>query len=165
MMKFVLKSNKLKKCGATTTVAVTKGVICMRFKTDKLRAQFYARDIEYNFLLHPVLHQVIAVIDRAAVLCGLPDFHGYPNGIMVTSLFRPGDKKLHGDWKAIDVRDWDWSPEFRTVVKVLLHNFRKHNPSVQHEFEVQIKNKAGKVIRGQHLHLEFHPKGWVSKNV
>lgn len=75
-----------------------------------------------------------------------------PKGICITSIYRPNDKdSYHSEWKAIDIRDRDWTPQFHAAVRAVLVALNSLDPCIQHEFEPSDRHPNS----APHLHLEY----------
>jgi len=104
----------------------------MQFKTDTLRSQYRTKKL------------CLPLRETCLVLEILARRAGRPEGITITSLYRPKDAdSYHSKWQAIDIRNRDWPPTLHASVFAVLVAIRELDVKCQFEVEAD------------HLHLEY----------
>jgi len=107
---------------------------------------------------HPIMQSLLIMLD-----CVCQIFTG--RELTVTSTFRKKGKKpsYHPKWQAFDIRVWDMP---KIMIRVLVDivrfmNFLVTKLKLKFEgrfdvvHETERKDKDGKIIKGQHLHIEY----------
>jgi len=106
----------------------------MQYLTKEIQEQYRS-----NQLCLP-LRTVVLVLECLATLYQ----NKMPDGITITSLYRPDDKgSYHSVWRAVDIRNRDWTTTFTRVVGPVLSLIRQMDKCIQYEFE------------SDHLHIEY----------
>jgi hypothetical protein len=96
----------------------------MRYKDEEIKRQWETG------LLDKDLHDYILFLDSLAKICGMPD------GLMLTSIYRPLDVgSYHSKWRAVDIRDFDMDKQFIRVLMTILISVKRWRPYLQWEKE------------------------------
>jgi len=112
----------------------------MQTKDESLRSQYNAKRLSIP------LQETVLMLECLARRC-----EEMPNGITITSIYRPADSKsYHSRWRAIDIRNRDWPPKFHAAVYALLVAIHELSPEIQWEFEPSQRHPNS----APHLHLE-----------
>lgn len=103
----------------------------------------FKHNIEPNSIAFRKFWYVITMLDAFSQAVGMGE-------LMVTSLYRPRDKGLHGEFLAADIRTNDKPKWFVMALEMIMVVLKRCDSTIQHEPHRKLKGTVN-----AHLHIEI----------